>query len=98
MRLIAPTNLVGEFNEYWVKESLPFWLKHGAKHIGSFVNYVGGPINETLRLFEFNNVEHWQQFEEALAKSEEGQNLRRELISRFQLTIERRLLLPIQTD
>jgi hypothetical protein len=44
---------LGEFNEFVEGISLLVWIKHGAKHIGSFVNYVGDPINEIVRLFEF---------------------------------------------
>lgn len=88
------SGLVGEFNEYWAKESLPFWLKHGARHIGSFVNFVGDPTNEIIRLFEFDNLLQWQQWEKFLAESEEGVNLLKGL-SRFISSLERKLLLSV---
>ncbi len=90
---IAP-QLVREFNEYWAREALPFWLKHGARHIGSFLNYAGGSTNEIIRLFEFDNISHWAQFEEIVAETEEGQDLRGRFAS-FNLIIERRLLRTI---
>ena len=56
IKVRVPFDLVGEFNEYWGRESLPIWLKYGARHIGSFANFVGDPINEIVRLFEFDSI------------------------------------------
>ena len=92
IKVRTPFELVGEFNEYWGRESLPIWIKHGAKHIGSFTNYVGEPINEIIRLFEFDSVAQWQQWERFLADSEEGKNLVQRL-SRYIVSLERKLLL-----
>jgi hypothetical protein len=92
MKSNIPPQLVEEFNQYWVKESLPFWQKHGAKLIGAYASYVGGPICEELRLFEFDSIAHWEQFEQSLAESEEGRELTKKLISRFNIVVERRLL------
>lgn len=64
-----------EFNKYWEKENLPFWLEHGAKHIGSFVNYLGGPKSQIIRLFEFDELSKWDRFMELREKmfdSEQG--------------------------
>jgi len=66
---------INEFNEYWEKENLPFWLEHGAKHIGSFVNYLGGPKSQIIRLFEFEALSHWDSFmqlREKMFDSEKG--------------------------
>jgi hypothetical protein len=95
MKSSIPPHLIEEFNEYWLKESLPFWQKHGARLIGAFVNYVGGPICEEIRLFEFDSIAHWDQFEQSLAISEEGQELVKRLLSRFNIVVERRLLRAI---
>ena len=95
MKSSIPPQLVGEFNEYWLRESLPFWSKHGARMIGAFVNYVGGPICEEIRLFEFDSIANWDQFEQSLAQSEEGRDLVNRLISRFNIVVERKLLRAI---
>lgn len=91
IKVKTPFDLVNEFNEFWGKESLPIWIKHGAKHIGSFTNYVGDPINEIIRLFEFDSVSQWEQWEKFLAGSEEGKNLVKRL-SRYIVSLERKLL------
>ena len=64
-----------EFNKHWEKENLPFWLEQGAKHIGSFVNYLGGPKSQIIRLFEFDDLSQWDRFMELREKmfdSEQG--------------------------
>jgi hypothetical protein len=50
-KVSAVWSSLDEFNKYWEKENLPFWLEHGAKHVGSFVNYLGEPKNQIIRLF-----------------------------------------------
>ena len=94
IKVRTPFELVGEFNEFWGKESLPIWIKHGAKHIGSFSNYVGDPINEIVRLFEFSSVAQWEQWEKFLAEDEAGKALVKRL-SRYIVSLERKLLLSI---
>lgn len=94
IKVRTPFELVGEFNEFWGRESLPIWIKHGAKHIGSFVNYVGDPINEIVRLFEFDSVSQWERWERFLADSEEGKDLVQRL-SRYIVSLERKLLLSV---
>ena len=90
----VPFELVAEFNEYWEKESLPIWIKLGAKHIGSFSNYVGDPINEIVRIFEFESIEKWDQWEKFLADSAEGKDLVKRL-SRYIVSLKRKLLYSI---
>lgn len=51
-----------EFHEYWRDHNLPFWEQHGARHVGSFVNHLGGPKSRILRLFEFDDLEQCQRF------------------------------------
>ena len=87
-------SLLNEFNEYWEKESLPNWIKQGAKHIGSFVNLVGGPTNEIIRLFEFEDISHWEKYMEWRRSSKEGQESLKGLI-RFIINLEERLLTSI---
>lgn len=94
MKVRTPFDLVNEFNEFWGKESLPIWTKHGARHIGSFTNYVGDPVNEIIRLFEFDSVSQWEQWEEFLADSLEGKDLVKRL-SRYIVNLERKLLSSI---
>jgi len=84
--------LIKEFNEYWMRDCLPFWLKHGATHIKSFVNYCGGSSNEIFRLFQFDDISNWGQFEKELAESEEGKAMKKELYSNWNIVVERRLL------
>jgi hypothetical protein len=64
-----------EFNEQWGRVNLPFWEENGAKHIGSFINYLGSNKNQIIRLFEFESRDHWHKFMELREKmfnSEEG--------------------------
>ena len=61
-RVNAVWSTLSEFNESWEKTNLPFWLEHGARHLGSFVNYLGGPKSQIIRLFEFDDLSHWSRF------------------------------------
>lgn len=66
---------LGEFHEHWRVHNLPFWEQHGARHVGSFVNYMGGPKSQVLRLFEFDDLEQCQRFlalREAMFDSDRG--------------------------
>ena len=56
--------LLEKFNEYWRRESLPNWIEHGAKHIGSFENYLGATKNQIVRLWEFDDFSKWEKFME----------------------------------
>lgn len=94
IKVRTPFELVGEFNQVWAKESLPVWIEHGAKHIGSYKNFVGDPVNEIVRLFEFENVAQWEQFEAFLADSSAGKDLVRRL-SRYIVSLEKKLLRSI---
>ena len=94
IKVRTPFDLVAEFNEFWGRESLPVWIKHGARHIGSFANYVGDPINEIVRLFEFDSVGQWEQWEKFLADSEEGRALVKRL-SRYIVSLEKKLLVSV---
>lgn len=58
--------LLDEFNKLWGEEYLPYWGNHGARHIGSYINLVGGPSNEIVRIFEFENISSWLTFHEWL--------------------------------
>ena len=58
----AVWNKIEEFHKYWEEKSLPVWEENGAKHIGSFVNYLGGPRNQIVRLFEFESISAWNKF------------------------------------
>ncbi len=94
IKVRVPFDLVGEFNEYWGKTSLPIWLRYGARHIGSFANFTGDPVNEIVRLFEFNSIAEWDRWEKFLADSEEGKNLVKGL-SKYIVSLERKLLTSI---
>jgi hypothetical protein len=94
IKVRTPFDLVGEFNEFWGRESLPIWLKHGAKHVGSFANYVGDPVNEIIRLFEFDSVAQWEEWEKFLGESQEGKELVKRL-SKYIVSLERKLLTAI---
>ncbi|MFC1532485.1 NIPSNAP family protein [Thermodesulfobacteriota bacterium] len=58
----AVWNKIEEFHMYWEEKSLPVWEENSAKHIGSFVNYLGGPKNQIVRLFEFESISAWDKF------------------------------------
>ncbi len=78
---IAP-NLIKEFNDFWSSEILAFWEKYGASHIRSFIYSVGGPSNQLLRLFKFDNYETFGKFREALRNTEEGRDILKILYSK----------------
>ncbi len=85
---------VRAFNVFWTKESLPYWIKFGARHVGSFVNWVGGPTNsdnEIIRIFEFENFAHYGKWEDWLHCTPEGQELLKKL-SKYSYKSQRRLL------
>jgi hypothetical protein len=94
IRVNVVRSLLNEFNEYWKKESLPNWESHGATHIGSYMNLVGGPTNEIIRLFEFEDISHWEKYMEWRRSSKEGQKSLKGLI-RFIISLEERLLTSI---
>ncbi len=56
--------LLEDFNEWWGKNSLPNWVAHGAKHIGSFENYLGAPKNQIIRICEFDDFSKFEKFME----------------------------------
>ncbi|MFC1945740.1 hypothetical protein ACFLW1_00915 [Chloroflexota bacterium] len=56
--------LLEQFNEFWGRESLPNWVAHGAKHLGSYENYLGATKNQLVRLWEFEDFSKWTQFME----------------------------------
>jgi hypothetical protein len=94
IKVRTPFDMVEEFNKFWGRESLPIWIRHGAKHIGSFTNFVGDPINEIVRLFEFDSFAQWEQWEKYLADDKEGRNLVKKL-SKYIVSLERKLLLSV---
>ena len=94
IKVRTPFELVAEFHEFWGRESLPIWIKYGAKHINSFTNYVGDPINEIIRLFEFDSIAQWEQWEKYLADDPAGKDLVKRL-SKYIVSLERKLLLPV---
>ncbi len=85
---------VDEFNKIWGKQALPVWEQHGAKHIGTFRNYVGDTINEMIRLFEFNNILDFHKWQEWTENTEEGQNLKKGHSGPI-ITLERKLLTSV---
>lgn len=91
LKVKVPLKSVKEFNDFWVKESLPIWIKHGAKHIGSFTNYVGGPTDEIIRLFEFESIAQWDQWYKFINEDERGKALYTSL-KKYLISVERRLL------
>jgi hypothetical protein len=67
VKVMVHWKLLDEFHEYWQTKNLPQWEAHGAKHIGSYVNLVGGgPLNQILRLFEFEDLSKWERFNDWL--------------------------------
>ena len=86
----AHRELMEEFHEVWGNESLPMWAKHGARHLGSYISYVGDPINEIHRIFEFDSLAEFEQWEEYLKDSEEGKALKGRL-SKYIISVERKL-------
>lgn len=93
----TPQNFAA-FNDHWYKEELPHLQKHGAKLISVFKNYVGGSNCEAFRLFEFDSVQSWQDFESKRETTPERRQHRDNLVSRFGVTVERKLFKPIYDD
>ena len=85
------------FNIFWAKESLPHWIQHGAKHIGSYVYKVGGPTNVIIRLFEWESLEQWETWNKWLFGSQEGKDLLAR-ISKYGVLTEAYLLTPAPTE
>ncbi len=87
-----------EFNIFWERESLPHWLRY-AKHIGSFTYdpYVGGPSNQIVRLFEYESLDKWVEWEKWLHQTAEGKDLLGRL-AKFNIVAEPRLLAPAPTE
>jgi hypothetical protein len=54
-------------------------VQNGAKHIGSFVNYLGGPKNQIIRLFEFDDLSQWDRFMQIREKMFDSQQGRQGL-------------------
>ncbi|MFC1942196.1 hypothetical protein ACFLWU_03145 [Chloroflexota bacterium] len=63
-RVNVKWDMIEQFNEFWARESLPNWIEHGAKHIGSFENYLGANKNQIVRLWEFDDFPKWAEFME----------------------------------
>ena len=81
-RVNAVWSSLEEFNEHWGTKNLPFWEEHGAKHLGSFANYLGAKKNQIVRLFEFENLSRYNEFmefREKMFNSEKGKEGLREL-------------------
>ncbi|MFT4266172.1 MAG: hypothetical protein QM586_02945 [Xenophilus sp.] len=83
-----------EFNAAWTKESLPYWERY-CRHIGSFTAnpYAGGPSNQIVRLFEFESLERWTEWQKWLHFTPEGTALRTSL-ARFDIVVEAKLMAP----
>jgi hypothetical protein len=64
-RIGIPLELLDEFNQFWRKNTLPFWEQNGAKFLVTGRNLTGGPSNEITRIFEFENIHHWEKLQEA---------------------------------
>lgn len=91
------TDKVRDFNIFWAKESLPYWIEHGGKHIGSYVYKVNGPSNVIVRLFEYESFDKWQEWEKWLfGDSQDAQNLRAQ-ISKWGVLTETSVLVPAPT-
>ncbi|MBI2831423.1 MAG: NIPSNAP family protein [Chloroflexi bacterium] len=89
---VAPGKLE-EFHDFWVRESLPYWEKHGIKHIGSWESMIGNDQNEVIRMFEFRDFTHYEQWRKFLAEDEEGKRLRKKLTP-YLLKSKRLILRP----
>jgi hypothetical protein len=71
------------------------WVKYGARHIRSFIYQAGGPSNELLRFFEFDDIVSWGKFRKALADTEEGKNYTKNLYTKWNIVPEMSLLKAI---
>jgi len=94
LKVTVPYAMLNEFHEYWGREALPVWIEHGVRHIGSFTNYIGDPVNEIIRLFEFDNIEHFEEWHRWLTESDQGRALMK-VNSRFIAKMERKLWLSV---
>jgi hypothetical protein len=64
-RIGVPNELLGEFNQFWRKNTLPLWEKNGAKLVVAGTTLVGGLTGEITRIFEFDNIHHWEKMQES---------------------------------
>lgn len=87
--------VVTDFNDFWAREILPFWIKNGARHIRSFIYQAGGPTGVIVRLFEFDDLIGWARFNQALTDTDEGKAVSRVLRSKWNIVAEMSLLKPI---
>jgi hypothetical protein len=63
-KVIVKWDHLEEFNAWWQEYSLPKWIEHGGKHIGSYECYLGNKKNEIMRITEFENLEKFQKWME----------------------------------
>jgi len=98
IKVTVHSGMVNEFNEFWGRESLPLWKEHGAKHLFSFTTLAGGPINEIIRLFEFESISKWHEMEEFISGTEKGRELAKRLDRDFIISLEKRLLTSIYSE
>ncbi|MFC1981825.1 NIPSNAP family protein [Chloroflexota bacterium] len=81
-----------EFHDVWLKESLPYWEKHGIKHIGSWETVIGD-AHEVFRLFAFDDFAHYERWRRFLSDDEEGKQLSRRMFSYLTRSV-RKILRP----
>ena len=53
-----------EFNEWWGRVKLHEWTENGARHLGSYENFLGAPKSQIIRLWEFDDFSKWEKFME----------------------------------
>jgi hypothetical protein len=94
IKVTVPFDKVAEFNEYFGKHSLPLWEKFGAKHIGSFSNYIGDATNEIIRIFEYENFSHYEKWQKYALESQDMKPIQ-ENLKRFIVKLERKILLSV---
>ena len=93
VKVDANLSSIKEFNEYWERVNLPFWEENGAKHIGSYVNYLGAPKNQIIRLFEFEDLsqcDKFMQLREKMFNTEQGEESLQQIYTYFK-TLEETL-------
>ena len=83
-----------EFHDFWSKKSLPLWEKYGAKHVGSWSTVIGKG-HEIVRLFAFEDLAHYEKFQQFLWQDEDGQRLRFEL-DRYIADYDIKFLMPAE--
>lgn len=100
VKVNAVWTLLDEFHEYWQRVNLPDWELRGARHIGSYTGIAGAPVNEITRLFEFENLQAWEDFHEWLfgkkfQETDKDRTVPPDSLMKYIVTLEQKLFMSV---